>query len=238
MIELIIKKLIEAANKKRDALNGFETEGSFSFTDAPVIAPEIKLVTSTPPLMRQKSGRVFGIFPAFVICAAIALIPFWKFIWPDDPNPGFKVVTDYDKMFELEVPESMQELGASSPTYVGAYADAVEGDPEQRTFVLERVEVDVSKTIEAFLQETLEMHRRELDNFSVIENADLRLDSLPAKALTYEFQRAGEGHIVKVREVMAKQDNYIWKLTLVDDKDDFEASSKEFNTTMESFYTW
>jgi len=240
VIELIIKKLIEAANKKREVLDVFETKDPFS-----VNTSEIKPVASTPAVNRHKGGRVFGIFPSLILCAAIALIPLWKFIWPDDPVPGFQTVINDEYFFEMQIPEGMQEFSDDPDQSVIAFYSYPETPGEfAQTIRVIYTMTDEEKTSEEWFDEYQTWYGTVYAdlNFQMISTKDQILDGEPARAFIFEYDAVlpGESVIRRVRtkEVITVKDGDIWGLSLYDDIADFDQSLVNFKVSEESFNTW
>lgn len=79
-LDSIFKKLIESSFKVD--LDNPQTDTTTSYL--PKIQSENKFVpkpVNLPVFSRPKKDRVFGVFFPFILGLAIALIPFWIYIW-------------------------------------------------------------------------------------------------------------------------------------------------------------
>ncbi len=221
-----------------------------------LIDPSFKLDLTKKPLTggnyvalkKPKKDRVFGILPSFLLSVLVASIPFWVMFWPEKPEEGFKIVTNSDYAYELQIPAQMEKFEDKSNEGVyGVFIDHTELDGYKKVIVVTGERLSTDMTDEQYFSEFVRVLEQEYQdqNFRFIESYDDELDIYPAKSFIYEtdfidIKDDGSSITFRVRTktVILVQKGEVIGLSLSDNIESFERSLSDFEVSQESFYYW
>lgn len=228
-LESIIKSLIDPSFKL-DLTKGLSTGSNYR------------------PVKKPKKDRVFGILPSFLLSVLVASIPFWVMFWPEIPEEGFKIVTNREYAYELQIPTPMEAFeNQPNEGVYGVFLDPADLDGYHRVIVVSGEKLSTDMTAEQYFSQFVGVLEEEYrnQNFRFIESYDDELDIYPAKSFIYEtdftdLKDDGSSFTSRVRTktVVLVQKGEVIGLSLTDNIESFDRSLSDFTVSKDSFYYW